>query len=211
MTDWGRSGDEPPQGGYQGPPATGQYPPEPRYPSGPAAAPGSPYPAANPYAQVAPYGYGYPPGYAPGYPAGNGRPGTIIAAAVLGYVTAGLLILSGSLLVFGASIVSDVERAAGSFTDYGTELALDGLLNMVAAGLLIAGAVMMTGRKANGRTLLSVGGAIVLAETLYWLIRFSGLSADGFIFYAVLFAALSVIALSLAWTPGGSAWLRGAR
>lgn len=205
MTDWGPSGDEPPQGGYQGPPATGRYPPEPRYPSGPYAAPGSPYPAANPYAQVTAYGYGYPPGY----PSGNDRPGTIIAAAVLGYVTAGLLILSGSLLVLGASIVSDVERATGTFTDYGTELALDGLLNMAAAGLLIAGAVMMTGRKAHGRTLLSVGGAIVLAETLYWLTRFSGLPENGFNVYAVLFAALSVIALSLAWTSGGSAWLRG--
>jgi hypothetical protein len=213
VTDWGQSGGDP---RYQGPPPTGQWVPE-QPPANPWATPPygpaqPPYgPVQPPYGPPSPYGYGYPPGYPPGYPAGYpsgpSRPGTAVGAAVLGYINAGLLILAGSLLLFGASFVSDVEDATDSNTDYGAELAMDGFVNMIAAGLLIAGGVMLTGRNPNGRILFSIGSAVVLAETVYWLVRFDGLTATGFFVYSMLFAALTIVGVALAWSPGIGSWL----
>jgi hypothetical protein len=230
VTDWEQPGGDPQ---YQGPPPTGQWMPQ--QPADPWATP-----QPDGYAQPSGYQPpGYPPGYpapgypapgypapgypAPGYPApgyprypagyvsGPARPGTAIGAAVLGYISAGLLVLAGSLLLFGASFVSDVETAAGSGTDYGSELALDGFVNMIAAGLLIAGGVMLTGRNPNGRIMFSIGSGLVIAETLYWLVRFDGFTATGFVVYSVLFGALTVVGLGLAWAPGVSSWIGAKR
>lgn len=215
MTDWGQRGPDPrphgdsPHGDpenpapYFGPPETGPY---------------APQPEPNPWAQP-PYGYGYPPGYPPGYPqpyppgypAGSARPGTLTAAAVLGYIGAGLLILAGSLLLFGASFVAGVEDYSGSPKNGSAELAFDGLLNMIAAALLIAGGVMVSGRNATGRTIFSIGGGLVLAESIYWLTRFSGVASSGLVVYTVLFIAITVIALALAWTADVGRWLRRER
>lgn len=194
VTEWGNPGEQP-SAGYSGPPPTNPYAAPPSYPIG------APYPPA-PYG----YGYGYPPPY---YAIGPSRPGTTIASAVLGYINAGLLVLAGSLLLFGASVISDIEEAADSHTDYGAELAFDGLLNFVAAGLLIAGGVMFTGRNATGRVLFSVAGGIVLAETVYWLVRFDGVTGSGVVVYPTLFAALTIIGLALVWTNDVSRWLSG--
>lgn len=230
MTGWQSPDGDPgvpgePQPPYSGPPATGQPPPAtpagggyPGYgypPAGypPTGYPGYGYPPGAGYGYPAGYG-GYPPGAGYGYPAGypgadpNPRPGTVIAAAVLAYINAGLLILAGSLLLLGASIVADVESATDSSTTYGAEFALDGILNLVAGGLLIAGGVVLTGRKPAGRILLSAGGLLVVAEAIYWLIRFAGLSLGGFIVYAVLFAALAIASAALCWPAAVSAWLR---
>jgi hypothetical protein len=77
---------------------------------------------------------------------------------------------------------------------------------MVAAGLLIAGAVSFGARNANGRIMLSVGSGIVLGEALYWIVRSGGDAT----FWALVFAALVIVALSLAWSSGANAWIRGA-
>jgi hypothetical protein len=211
VTDWEQPGGDPQ---YQGPPPTGQWMPQ---------QPADPWATPQPDGYAQPSGYqppGYPaPGYpTPGYPrypagyvSGPARPGTAIGAAVLGYISAGLLVLAGSLLLFGASFVSDVETAAGSGTDYGSELALDGFVNMIAAGLLIAGGVMLTGRNPNGRIMFSIGSGLVIAETLYWLVRFDGFTATGFVVYSVLFGALTVVGLGLAWAPGVSSWIGAKR
>ena len=145
-----------PNQGYQPPPGyppASQYPPQ--YPQQ--------YPQYPPYAQY--------PQYGPRQYAGvSGRISlrlrvsaargdaarTATAAAVLGYVTAGLLIAAGLLLFFGASIVDDFDFN-NSQSVRTTEYVLDGILNLVAGGLLIAGGVSFSGRNANGRILLSVG------------------------------------------------------
>lgn len=199
MADWQPPGDE-----------------VPIYPSTPAD---NPYLQAGPYGQPGgqpPYGYPYPPppGYPYGYrpiPVSEQRPGTLTAAAVLGYVTAGLLILAGIILFSGASLVNDIDNQLGTNHDSLTaEFTFDGFLNLLAGGLLIAGGVVMTGRRDNGRIVYTVGAAIVLVEAIYWLARWSSkLDNDvGVIVYGLLFAALTIIGLSLAWTRASSSWLR---
>lgn len=184
----------PPPSGYV--PAPGQYP--------------QPYYGQYPQPQGYPGYPGYPPPY-PGYPPpppyGTPRPGTATAANVLAYVTAGLLIAAGLLLFFGASIVSGLDELDNNSHSIVTaELVLDGMLDLVAAGLLIAGAVSFGARNAGGRIMLSVGSGIVLGEALYWIVRSSGDAT----FWALVFAALVIVSLSLAWSSGANAWIRGA-
>ena len=184
-------GPYPPQ--QYGPPGYGQYPPPQQ------AYPG--YPQYAPYQhQPYPYVYARPPG----------RPGTVTASAVLAFVTAGLLIVAALFLFAGASLISDfgdaVDRSTGSTT---SELTLDGMINMIASVLLIAGGVMLTGRKPLGRTLLTVGSGIVVACSIYWLVRFDTFGG-GIVFYALLFGALVVIAVCMAYTATSRAWLAAA-
>lgn len=200
---------------YGGRPPTGDQP-QPQYPQYP-----QPQAGQNPYPPYPPQPYGYPPqpyGYPPVYPAypvtpaGPKRPGLTIAAAVLGYINAGMLILAGALLLFGASIANDLENNYDTGTDYSTEIAFDGFVNLIAAGLLIAGAVMFTGRKSSGRALFAVGNGIVIAEAIYWLVRFNDELSDnnsGFIVWAVLFGALAVLPLAFSFTTDVNRWLRG--
>lgn len=197
MSDWEQRGEYPgqPAGGYPYQPP----PPGNAYPQGPP--PG--YPG---------YGYGPPPGYAPppgyGGPPGEPRPGTLTAAAVLGYVCAGLLILAGILLFLGASVVANLDNLSGAYLgDYTFEFSVDGVVNLIAAGLLIGGSVMMAGRNPTGRLLYFVAGGIVVVETIYWLARWASRTDGAVVFYALLYAALVVVGMSLAATGGGSRWL----
>ena len=206
MTAYG-PGEQPGMPAYQGPPPTGD-PSQPLYPAQPT------YPYGYPQAP----GYGYPPGPYPAYPPyppvgypmqlGPRRPGTATAAGVLAFVNGGLLILAGALLLFGGSIASDIEDSTNSSTHVGTELVLDGLVNFLAAGLLIAGGVALMGRKPSGRTMMGIGGGIVLASTVYWLVRFDKLPTSGFVTWAVIFAALTVVGLALVATRAVTEWLR---
>ncbi len=210
--EW-RPADDAAPDDYAGPPPT-----QPGYPQPEPYAQPAPY-APNPYAQPNPYGYpqpgpyGYPAGYgyAPSYaplPPGERRPGTLIAASVLGYVSAGLLILSGLSLLFGASLVDTATQALGGQNQYSSELALDGVVNFVAAGLLIGGGVAMITRNATGRILYGIANGIVVVEAIYWLARWeSRYNVGGFIVWAVMFMALAVVGVALAFTGECSRWL----
>jgi hypothetical protein len=194
-------------GPYQGPPPTA--------PHDPGSAP-APYPYPNPYAAPQPYPnpYAYPTGYGyPAVPSGQRRPGTLTAAAALGYVNAGLLVIAGLLLFTGASLVNDVDQSTdgvdlGNFT---TELTFGGFLNLFAGGLLISGGVLMAARRPNGRALYAAGAAVVVIESGYWLIRWASRADDagGIVMYALIFGALAVVGLTLAWTRDSSGWLNG--
>jgi len=170
---------------YPGPPSSGRYFPQPQAPAPP------------------------PPGYPGSYPPpwDTGRPGGISAASVLGYIDAGLLILAGLLLLIGASAVDSWNNAFGSNDNSITaELAIDGLLNLLSAGLQIAGGVMIADRSERGRTLFTVGGGLCIAAGVYWLIRVHDV---GVAIWTIVFIALPIIALSLAWTAPATEWLRG--
>lgn len=202
--------DPQPQDPYGGQPYSGSYPQG--YPGQyPSAYP----PPQYPYPQYPPQAYGapYPPAYPPPYPQllGPRRPGTATAAAVLAFVTAGLLVLAGLLVMAGASLVHDISTEFDNSPHPSTgELTLDGVLDLVAAGLLLAAGVLINAGKPLGRTLLCTAGGIVLACSVYWLIRFGGV-APQVIFYALMFAALVIIAMSMAFTASARAWLSGAK
>lgn len=211
------SGDEPidPHAGrYLGPPPTAppEYDAVPygtgRDGSGTYGQPyGFPAPQPTEYLPAAPVGYPRPfaPAYSPyGAPA-RSRPGTALAASVLGYVDAGLLILAGLVLFFGASEIQSFDNTFG--TDNGsvtTELIVNGLLNLVVAGLLIAGAVGLMQSARSGRVLLSVGGALCVAQAIYWLVRAHRTETT---VWVIVFMAMSAVMLALAWTRTVSAWL----
>jgi hypothetical protein len=169
--------------GYPGPPWAGRYLP-----------PGAPAPP--------------PPGYPGSYPPpwDTGRPGGISAASVLAYINAGLLILAGLLLLAGSSAVDSWNDAFGSHDNHiAAELAVDGLVNLLSAGLQIAGGVMIADRSARGRILLTVGGGLCVAAGVYWLIRVHAASVA---IWTIVFIALPVIGMSLAWTAPCTQWLR---
>ncbi len=202
MTDWGPPDAEPP---YSGPP-----------PSGPArSGPYEPAPGPPPgyeYGYGYGYGYGYPPPNFPVfYQPAEQRPGTVIAGAVLGYIAGGLLIFAGILLFSGASTLNNLDDTYGIGDTYSSELTAMGLLNMLAAGLLIGGSVAMTGRSRTGRNLYAIGGAITLVLAVYWLTRWATKSGlEDVIVWSLLFAALVIVGMSLVCTGAASRWF-GAR
>jgi hypothetical protein len=167
------------------------------------------YPSPPPWA-----GYSSPPGTPapppPGYPATSrydDRPAAISAAGVLAYVDAGLLILAGLLLIVGASAVDSWNNAFGSHDNsITTELAVDGLINMMSAGLQIAGGIMIAGRSEAGRLLLTVGGGLCIAAGVYWVLRVHDV---GVVIWAIVFVTLPIVAVSLARSVAATDWLRG--
>jgi uncharacterized membrane protein YcjF (UPF0283 family) len=127
---------------------------------------------------------------------------------VLAFVNGGLLIAAALLLFAGASVISDLGSAAQTDTTFTTtEFRLDALINLLAAGLLIAGGVALAGRKSTGRTMIAAGSVIVTAAAIYWMARFDAFATT--VFYGLLFAALSVLSIAMAFTGSTKAWLAG--
>ncbi len=194
--------------GYQPAPAEGPQHPQQGYPQQYPPPGYGPPPSYGP--QYPPQGYpGYP---TPGYPvptyggpnSGPRCPAQTTTAAVLCYVAAGLVIAAGIFLFIGASVADGISSLNdGGHSLLGAELAIDGVLNMVAGGLLIAGAVILVRGRTNGRILLSVGSGIVIALALYWIIR----AESAGVVWALIFAALVIVALSMAWSRSSSRWL----
>ncbi|MCW2525179.1 MAG: hypothetical protein JWM76_39 [Pseudonocardiales bacterium] len=203
--------DLPPDPGVYSQPQYGQPPyDQPQYGQPPYSQPqyGQPtYPSPYPISYPAPGYSPYPvPGGLPGqWPGGPPRPGQVMAASVLGYVTAGLLILAGLLLLIGATIVNDLSNSLDG-DDHGltAEFVFDGFGNLVAAGLLIAGGSMLTTGNWRGRLLISVGAAIVSAFAVYWIIRTQW---NGVIVWGVIFTAMPIIAVGLAFGRPVTDWL----
>lgn len=166
------------------------YTPPPQYGGYPPAAYGSPY--GQP---------GYPPQYgaAPGAGQGPQRPGAALAAAVLSYIQAGLVLLS-SFFVLAAGTAS-------------TEALLIGILQLVSVGLLIFGAVQIT--SGSGRTMVIAASALQLALVVYYLIRFSTIGdaidfdedSGVLVVVPLFFAVMPAVALVLALNRMVSAFI----
>jgi hypothetical protein len=198
-----------PYGGYAGYPSYPAYPAYPSYPGYPPYA-GQPvppgYPAYPPPPGYPPYGYPY--GYPPPYVApGSKRPGTTTAAAVLAFVTAGLLILAALALLAGASTINSLSTDQ-PFFEHGNvtgELYVDALINLFTGGLLLFGGLQLAGRKHTGLQLMCVGAGITVACSIYWLVRPSDVAPA--IFWSLMFGALAVTMACLALAPAGRTWL----
>ncbi|WP_375492199.1 hypothetical protein [uncultured Jatrophihabitans sp.] len=232
MTDW-RSGEDYPQD----PNAPQQYAPNPyaqdpygqqpqSYGQQPYGQQPQPY-GQQPYGQQpqpygqqpSPYGYGAP-GYgypgAPGYPPidpADRRPGTLLTAAILGYVTAGFLIIASFYCFIGASALESFNDDFGdNGHGYTAQLVLAGVVNLVAAGLLIAGSVTMSARKPTGRVMFAVGCALVIVACIYWIAVWATKDGLGGIsVFAVLFGGLVIVGAALAYTGADNRWLAGAQ
>jgi hypothetical protein len=188
---------------YQLPPPSG--PPGTYAPGWPpnayAAAPGYPYPTAAGYP-------GWPaPAYPPAPPYGTTvrpRPGAVTAAAVLAHVTAGLLLVAALLLLATSSLVDGVDTAlSGSSGGLTAELAVDAVINVAAATLLISGGVMASGRRPSGRGFLMTGSMLVLGEGLYWIVR----GQQHTLGWALIFGLLAGVTLALLFTPAARSYL----
>lgn len=195
---------------------------------GPVGEPVDPYAdtfaAPTPYNPVepvydplyAPYGqYPGPPAPAPpvnpyGYTPYDSRPAPVLAASVLAYVLAGILIAGGFLLVFGASSLY-VLAAADQTTDLrgaSGELAIAGLVNLLVAAVLITGGVLFGEARRRQRTPLAVGAALTVAQCVYWLAR---TDADtGIFFLSLVYGTLAVATLLMAFSLQSSRWVSGA-
>lgn len=177
--------------GSQQPSAYQAYPPEPGAPYG-----YQPYPYPGPHA--------YPMQQL--LPQVNRRPTTVTGAAVLGHVLAGCLILAGMFLLFGATVLSSMGEVLDRSTDSITaEVTVDGLLNLIAAGLLIAGGVIFCAGRSYGRLMITAGAAITLMYCTYWAVRPQS-RGTATVFVAV-FGMLAILALGLSFTSDAGRWL----
>jgi hypothetical protein len=193
-----------PQDPYGGQPAPGPYyPPQYGYPPQPGYQPGNQpgYPPPYPYGY--PYGYPYPPSPPPII--GRRRPGTTIAAAVIGWVTAGLLVIGATVLLAGSSATNDIGNTFGADTSWTSEFVVDGVIDLTCAGLLVAGGIWLADRKPAGQMMLTVANLVVAADAVYWVVRFDSYAA--LIPSAVIFGALAVVGAALAWTSDTRTWL----
>jgi hypothetical protein len=182
---------------YEPPPDDGPVDPNPAY----AVPPWSGQHLSHSQAPVPPGSPGwYPP------PWDSGRPAGLMAATVLAYIDAGLLILAGLLLLVGASAIDEWNNAfGGSGQSITAELTVDGVVNLVSAGLQIAGAVIMAGRNVHGRVVFSAGAGVCVATGIYWVLRRPD---SDVLVWAIVLTAMPVIGLVMAWAPQSTAWLR---
>lgn len=165
-----------------------------------------------------PQTYYAPPAYAPPYfgPAGytgygpvpsDGRPGQGLAAAILALIAAALLLVTGFIIIFAASSLdtnSDFESS-----DRTTAFVLAGLGNVIAASLLIIGAVLMLGRSRGARMGIVLGALVCIALGIFWLTE----QADngGVVVWLFIFCGPAVVAALLTLSSSVTAWLNADR
>jgi hypothetical protein len=207
---------QPPYGqpGYAPPPSYGQPPPgEPRYGQPPYGQPpyGQPPYGQPPYGQPgyglgpgygAPYGYGPAPWNQPlpslRWPHGPGRPAVATAAAVLGFVTAGLTL--AMQVVFIAALNSGSGDPATAVL----------LLGIPCAAGLIGGGVSLLGRRTH-QVLLSSAIASILVLVLALVVGLAtspgGNDLTGLVVILVLASALPITTTVLAAQRSVSGWM----
>ncbi|MFC5289164.1 hypothetical protein ACFPM7_19105 [Actinokineospora guangxiensis] len=202
-------GQQPGDQGQQGYPQT----PSSGYPqSPPSGYPQQNYPQQGYPQQGYPQqGYAYggmppaPPEHAP-----LTRPGTITAAAVLGYVQAGITLIPTILLIAGLGAASDVGDTGEVVLGW-----LIVLAQLAGSALLIFGGVKLSGGAT--RTPYLAGAALELAICLYYLIRIIAADDAGLEFaedmkamatiFPLFFAIMPAIGLAMALGGSGAQWL----
>jgi hypothetical protein len=201
------------------PPYTGPPPTAPPVHGQPVSRPGHPGWYGVPYGPPYGYGYGYPGPWGPVPPPGPQRPGQVVAASVLAFVQAAMVLLASVYVFFFASIARVAVRDAGGpstavdeLATEGTVLALVQVLSVLA--LVVAGLMALGRRRITAFPVLlgALGVQVLLA--VYWAVRLSILAGDlpaadpaaVFGWFALLFAAMPVVALGLVLLGPGRRW-----
>jgi hypothetical protein len=174
------------------------------------AAPEYWYPSAPPaYPNYAPQPYFYaqsyyaPPNYDAYSQAGPRRPGEAVSAAVLSLIVAGLLLVSGFILILAVMTVDDPRFEA---TRQANAVIVAALSNMVTAAVLIVGATLLLGRARAGRPTIGVGTLFCLALGIFWLYEDS--ISGGSFAWLLIFCGPVITASLLICTARVSNWLR---
>ena len=146
--------------------------------------------------------YGPPPGWGPNpYPPRPQRPGPVIAAAVLAFASA-VLVLVGTVYALAFSALLSLAR--GPDAGIGPVVAL---LQLALTGLLVAGGLQVLHRN---RWWLLGAAAGQLAMTVYWLVVLDDVAPstiDGTVLtLPLLYGALAVVAAGLTFLPGARTW-----
>jgi hypothetical protein len=205
----------------------------------PWADPGSP---ATPYAgppstEPPPYGYAtpgygtpYPPpyGYPPPWPVPSAprRPGQVVAAAVLAFVQAAVVVVSSLYVVLFSSLI-DLARdadpssappaAVAGLAREGTVL---GIVQVVSAVLLIVGGVLaLNSRRPRALVALVVAFGVQVLLCIYWAVRLSMIVSDipgagstgAFLAFTLVFLAGPAVGLGLVLLGPGRRWFDPAR
>ncbi len=211
---------------------------DPATPTQPGAPYAGPPPTAPPYpGTYAPYGYAAPPyghgqpyaAWPPGPPPpwaarGPQRPGQALAASVLAFVQTGLVLVASLYLWFFASVADaafsgfggvDASTTVRGLASEGATLAL---VQLLSAGLLVAGGVTALNRRTpSARLLLLAAHAVQMALAAYWTVRLLMLLGDipgddpasPVLIVTLFFAAGPAVALGLLLTGPGRRWFDG--
>jgi hypothetical protein len=141
----------------------------------------------------------------------------VIAAAVLAFVQAALVLIASMYVFLFASLAEVVAGAPGFSASRSEELALEGqvlaTVQLVSAVVLVvAGISALTRRTRAAWLTLVVAMAVQVVLALYWMVRLSGLVGDGadgggaLAASALFFAAGPAVGLGLLFTGAGRRW-----
>lgn len=212
-------GHQPPIPGY-GAPAGSGYPQQQGQPGYPGTPPGGQpaYPGTPPGGQPVYAGQPYPQGGYGGYgPAPMEKPGSVTGAAVLGFIQAGITLITTAIIFIGLIGTASLQTSDAAI---GWIVAFAQLAGLI---LLIFGAVqLMSG---TNRMLYVVGAILELLVCAYYLINIMGSDTRGsgvFVELAedmkaaitvipIVFAVMPVIGLILVLGSGTTRWLQAKR
>jgi hypothetical protein len=208
---------------YAGPPAT-DPPPAPQPP--PYGYPGYGHPGHPAYAGYPGYPpYAYPPPWPPPAPAGPRRPGQVIAAAVLAFVQAAMVMVSSIYVVLFSSLIdiaADADPASAppaEVAQLATEGTVVGIVQVASAVLLVVGGVLaLNSRRRRSLVVLVVGFAVQVLLCVYWAVRLSVIASDipgsdptgAFLAFTLVFLAGPAVGLGLVLLGSGRRWFREA-
>jgi len=134
------------------------------------------------------------------------RPGEAVAAAVLSLVVAALLLITGFVVIFAASsLENDPDTDPSQRT---TLFVFAGLVNVIAAAILIVGGVLLLSRSKSARATIVSGTTLCLALGVFWLANDQGDS--GIVVWLLIFCVPVIIATLLSASTRITIWLRSA-
>jgi hypothetical protein len=159
-------------------------------------------------------------------PAVPKRPGQVIAAAVLAFVQAAIVLVASIYVVLFSSLVDiavDADPTAAppdQVTGLASEGTVLGFVQVASAVLLIIGGVLaLNSRRRRALVVLVVSLAVQVLLCIYWAVRLSMLAGEipgsdptgAFLAFTLFFVAGPAVGLGLVLLGGARRWFEPAR